>query len=376
MIDEVLLFIYGTAAAVILIAIVAFYYMPTLVGATQAQAEYAALRDAAPTLILAQDGKSVHVCVNSTAPQRVLIQRSGMWMDASNDCRINPSGSCVPGGHHQSWPLCRWYLGTYRPGDNITIILKTDRASVVKSYRIAAVAPSVKLSASDNAGSNVASGQNGTQGQSGGQAAAVTMTGTVYSTTVATVTTTVTSYGTTTITVTAPTTATVTYTVVIQDPSFTTTRTLTACASDSTTTSSTPWFPPVEMGRYGFQLLSATTITVTSYTTIYTTSYVTSTVTTTVWSTSTLTYTPTVTTTVTSLRPGVQVICYVCSTSTPSSTCSTTTLVTTTITTTITDGAGFAQPNTPNRGSSIDTFFLGLSAVAMMASSVMLVKKQ
>lgn len=372
MLDEVLLFVYGTAAAVILIAIVAYYYMPTLTGATQAQAEYAALRDAAPILTLAQDGRSVHVCINSTAPQKVLVQRFGMWIDAHKDCRINPGGSCVPGGH-QSWPFCRWYLGAYRPGDNLTIVLKTDRATVVKSYRIAAVAPSAKLSTSTG-------GTGGAQGQSGGHATTVTMTGTVYSTTVATVTTTVTSYGTTTVTVTAPTTATVTYTVVIQDPSFTTTRTLTTCvpswSTTSSTTSSTPWYPPIEMGRYGFQLLSATTSTVTSYTTIYTTSYVTSTVTTTVWSTSTLTYTPTVTTTVTNLRPGVQVICYVCSTSTPSMTCSTTTLVTTTSTTTIAGGSGSTQANTPNRGLSIDMFFLGLSAVVMMASSVMLVKKR
>ena len=380
MLDEVLLFVYGTAAAVILIAIVAYYYMPTLAGATQAQAEYVALRDAAPILILARDG-SVHVCINSTAPQRVLVQRSGMWIDAQKDCRINPGGNCVPGGR-QDWPFCRWYLGTYKPGDNITIIFKTDRASVVKSYRIAAIVPSAKLSAStgNTNGQNAAGGQSGAQGQSGGHATTVTMTGTVYSTTVATVTTTVTSYGTTTVTVTAPTTATVTYTVVIQDPSFTTTRTLTTCvpswSTTSSTTSSTPWYPPIEMGRYGFQLLSATTSTVTSYTTIYTTSYVTSTVTTTVWSTSTLTYTPTVTTTVTNLRPGVQVICYVCSTSTPSMTCSTTTLVTTTSTTTIAGGSGSTQANTPNRGLSIDMFFLGLSAVVMMASSVMLVKKQ
>jgi hypothetical protein len=151
MMDEVLLFIYGTLAAVILIAIVAYYYMPTLAGATQAQAEYAALRDAAPTLILAQDGRSVHICINSTAPQRALVQRSGMWMDAQKDCRINPGGNCVSGDHHQSWPFCRWYVGTYKPGDNITIILKTDRATVVKSYRIAAIVPSAKLSASTGA---------------------------------------------------------------------------------------------------------------------------------------------------------------------------------------------------------------------------------
>jgi hypothetical protein len=377
MIDEVLVFIYGTAAAVILIAMVAYYYMPTLVGATQAQAEYAALRDAALTLILAQDGKSVHVCINSTAPKRVHIQRAGVWMDAQRDCRIDPDGHCVSG---QGW-LCRWYLGAYRPGDNITIILKTDHASVVKSYRIGAIVPSARSGASNMGGQNGINGQNNAgqngAGQSGAQVATVTITGTVYSSTVATVTTTVTSYGVTTTTVTAPTTATVTYTVVVQDPSFTTTRTLTACKPDTTTTSSTSstrWFPPVELGRYGFQL--ATTSTVTSYTTIYTTSYVTSTVTTTVWSTVTSTYTPTTTITVTNLRPGVEVICYVCSTSTPSKTCSTTTLVTTTSSTTITGGSGLAQPNTPDRGLSTDTFFLVLSAVVMMASSVMLVKKQ
>ena len=139
MLDEVLLFVYGTAAAVLLIAIVAYYYMPTLAGATQAQAEYAALRDVSPILTLAQDGRSVHVCINSTAPQRVLVQRSGMWIDAQKDCRINPGGNCVPGDHHQSWLFCRWYLGTYRPGDSITVVLRGNRATVAKNYTVAAI---------------------------------------------------------------------------------------------------------------------------------------------------------------------------------------------------------------------------------------------
>jgi type II secretory pathway pseudopilin PulG len=138
MFEEVLLFIYGTAAAVILIAIAAYYYMPTLVAATQAQAEYAALRDAAPILILAQDGSRVHICINSTAPQRVLIQRSGMWMEAQKDCRINPGGNCVPGGH-QSWPFCRWYLGTYRPGDSAAVALRGNYATVAKNYTVVAI---------------------------------------------------------------------------------------------------------------------------------------------------------------------------------------------------------------------------------------------
>jgi len=142
MLDEVLLFVYGTAAAVILIAIVAHYYMPTLTGATQAQAEYAALRDAVPTLILARDGGSVYVCINSTAPQRVLVQRSGMWIDAQKDCRINPGGHCVSGqgaAHHQSWPFCRWYLGTYRPGDSIAVVLRGNHATVTKNYTVVAI---------------------------------------------------------------------------------------------------------------------------------------------------------------------------------------------------------------------------------------------
>lgn len=138
MIDEVLLFIYGTAAAVILIAIVAYYYMPTLVGATQAQAEYVALRDTAPTLILARDGKSVYVCINSTTPQRVRVQRSGIWMDAQKDCRINPGGNCVPGGQ-QDWPFCRWYLGAYRPGDSVAVVLRGNYATVAKNYTVAAI---------------------------------------------------------------------------------------------------------------------------------------------------------------------------------------------------------------------------------------------
>jgi hypothetical protein len=138
MLEEALLFVYGTAAAVILIAIVAHYYMPTLVGAAQAQAEYAALRDAAPTLILARDGKSVHICINSTAPQKVLTQRSGTWMDAPKDCRINPGGNCVPGGQ-QDWPFCRWYLGVYRPGDSVAVVLRGNHAAVVKNYTVAAI---------------------------------------------------------------------------------------------------------------------------------------------------------------------------------------------------------------------------------------------
>jgi hypothetical protein len=367
MFDEVLLFIYGLVVAGVLVAVAAYYYMPTLVGAAQAQAEYVALRDAAPTLILAQDGKGVHVCINSTAPQRVLVQKSGVWTDAHRDCRIGPSGQCVPA---HGAPFCRWYLGAYRPGDNVTIVLKTDRASVVKSYRIAAIVPSARLGASGGA----TGGQSGAGGQSGTQVVTVTMTGTVYSITTATVTTTATSHNTTTVTVTAP-AVTVTHTVIIYDPSFTTTRTVTACVSDTTTTT-TPRFPPIEFGRYGFQPLSATTSTVTSYTTIYTTSYVTTTVTTTVWTTSTVTYTPTATTTVTNLRPGVAVTCYICRTPTPTTTCNTATLVTTTSTTTIAGVPGPAQPNTSNRGLSIDAFFLGLSAVAIMVGSVTFAKKR
>jgi len=144
MIDEVLLFIYGTAAAVVLIAIAAYYYMPTLIDATQAQAEYAALRDIAPTLILAQDGKSVHICINSTAPQRVYIRKPGIWMDAQKDCHINPGGQCVPAagmshGAPSGWPFCRWYLGTYRPGDSVTIVLRGNYATVAKNYTVAAI---------------------------------------------------------------------------------------------------------------------------------------------------------------------------------------------------------------------------------------------
>jgi hypothetical protein len=138
MLDEVLLFIYGTAAATILIAVVAHYYMPTLIGAAQAQAEYAALRDAAPILILAQDNRSIHICINSTAPRRALVQRSGMWTDAQKDCRINLSGSCASGGH-QSWPFCRWYLGRYRPGDSVAVALRGEYAAVVKNYTVSAI---------------------------------------------------------------------------------------------------------------------------------------------------------------------------------------------------------------------------------------------
>jgi hypothetical protein len=135
MIDEVLVFIFGTAAAVILIAIVAYYYMPTLVGATQAQAEYAALRDAAPTLILAQDGKSVHVCINSTAPKRVHIKRAGIRIDAQKDCHISPDGRCVSG---QGW-LCRWYLGAYRLGDSVAVVLRGNHVVVAKNYTVVAI---------------------------------------------------------------------------------------------------------------------------------------------------------------------------------------------------------------------------------------------
>jgi hypothetical protein len=360
--------IYGAAVAAVLIAVVAYYYMPTLAGATQAQAEYAALRDAAPALVLSQDGKSVHICINSTAPQRVLVQKSGVWTDAHRDCRIDSGGRCVPAAHGGSF--CRWYLGRYEVGDNVTVVLKAGHASVVKSYRIAAIAPSAKLGVGGATG-----GLNAAGSQNGAQVVTVTMTGTVYSITTATVTTTATSHSTTTVTVTAP-AATVTHTVIIQDPSFTTTRTVAACVPDTTTTTTTPRLPPIEFGRHGFQPPSAATSTVASYTTIYTTSYVTSTATTTIWTTSTVTYTPTVTTTVTRLRPGVEVTCYICRTPTPTTTCRTTTLATTTSTTTIAGGSGFAQPNTPNRGSSIDALFLGLSAAAMMASSAMLAKKR
>lgn len=131
-----MLFIYGAAAAVILIAIVAHYYMPMLMAKTQSQAEYAALRDVAPILILAQDGKSVHICINSTAPQRVLVQRSGTWVEAQRNCRVSPDGRCVS---DQSAPLCRWYLGAYRPGDSLTVVLRGNYATVAKNYVVSAI---------------------------------------------------------------------------------------------------------------------------------------------------------------------------------------------------------------------------------------------
>jgi hypothetical protein len=142
MTDDVLLFVYATLAAVILIAIVAHYYMPTLVGATQAQAEYVALRDIAPTLILTQDSKGVYICINSTVPQRVQVQRHNIWMDAQKDCHINPGGQCVSGQgmvYHQNWPFCKWYLGTYRLGDSVTVVLRSDHAVVTKNYTVVAI---------------------------------------------------------------------------------------------------------------------------------------------------------------------------------------------------------------------------------------------
>jgi hypothetical protein len=392
MLDEVLLLIYGTAAAVILIVIVAHYYMPTLVGATQAQAEYVALRDAAPTLILAQNNKSVHICINSTAPQRVLIQRSDMWIDAQKDCRINPGGNCVPEGRaaNRTWPLCGWYLGTYKPGDNLTVALKTDRATVVKSYRVAVVSFPTQLYV-------VPYVQNVTETVT--VVATATMTGVVYHTTTVTVPETATVYRTYIEVVPATTTHTITYAVVIQDPSYTATHILLRCWN--------PYFGGSHQAagrecatpmRRGFQpptitITSTSTTTnsltttmtsyttVTSYTTSYVTSYVTSTVsTTTIWTRTTYTYTPTVTSTSTILWPGVVVHCYICPTHTPRTPwrCDTTTLVTTTRTVTTITGYGAhgsVQPAAREVPSG-DAFVLALSATTLMAGSVMLAKRR
>jgi hypothetical protein len=389
MFEEVSLFVYGMVAAVILIAIVAYFYLPTLVGATQAQAEYAALRDAAPTLILAQDNKSVYVCINSTAPQRVLIQRFNMWIDAQKDCHINPGGQCVPQQHHgdrQSWPFCRWFLGNYKPGDNITVVLKSDRATVVKSYRVAVVAFPTKLYV-------VPYVQNVTQTVTA--VATVTATGTVYNTVVSTVfvpgSTVYTTYYQL-----VPTYTTITATVVIQDPQYTSTITQWLCSN---------YVPQaagqvsIVQGRYGFQPPTVTVTstststntvtttmtsytTVTSYTTAYVTSYVTSTTTVTMPTYVWITYTTTMTTTVLSTVPGVWVICYVCLTNQQTRSCTTTTLVTTTRTiTTITNNAGFAQTasggeSSAGRRLTADAFAMALSAVVMMAGSVMLAKRR
>jgi hypothetical protein len=389
MFEEVPLFVYGVIAAVVLIAIVAHFYMPTLAGAAQAQAEYAALRDAAPTLILAQDGKSVHICINSTAPQRVLVQRFDMWIDAQKDCRISLSGRCVPEGRatNRTWPFCRWYLGTYKPGDNLTVVLKTDRATVIKSYRVAAISFPTQLYV-------VPYVQNVTETVT--VKATATVTGVVYHTTVVIVPETATVYRTYTELVPATTTRTITYTVIIQDPRYTATHYLLRCwglseRSPAGQACDTP-------ARYGFQLptititsTSTTTktltstatsyTTVTSYTTSYVTSYVTSIVsTTTIWTRVTHTYVPTVTTTTTSALPGVVVYCYVCPTYTTGKVlrCDTTTLATTTRTLTTITGYGAHSSVQPaaHGAPSRDTFVLALSAVALMAGSVTLARRR
>jgi len=120
------IFLYATAAAVALIGLVAHYYLPTTAAAAEAQAEYAALRGVSPILILAEDGGSVHVCINSSAPQKVYVWRD-TWVEAQGGC---PGGGCL---------RCRWYVGRFKPGDRVAILLRSPRAAVVKNYTVSAI---------------------------------------------------------------------------------------------------------------------------------------------------------------------------------------------------------------------------------------------
>ena len=141
--DEAVVFALSVLIAVALIAYVAHYVLPAFSDAAAKAAEYAALRDAAPVLILAANNKTVHVCLNSTAPLGVKVNKTGVWRDADRDCRINPAGHCVPGRGHglEKWPLCRWYLGRYKPGDAVEYIARGERVSVYKRYVVAVLTP-------------------------------------------------------------------------------------------------------------------------------------------------------------------------------------------------------------------------------------------
>jgi hypothetical protein len=136
--DEAVVFVLSVAVAASLIAAVGQYAIPAIAGAAGQEAEYAALRAVQPTLILASDGKTVHVCINSTLPASVLRRDGGGgWLQADRDCYIS-GGACAQGA---SGVFCAWYLGAYEVGDSVAFMLRGQHAAVVKNYTVAAMRP-------------------------------------------------------------------------------------------------------------------------------------------------------------------------------------------------------------------------------------------
>jgi len=156
--DEVVVFVLSVVVAVSLIMVVSQYVIPTIVRAAEQEAEYAALRAVSPTLILGDDNRTVHVCINSTLPASVLRwSAGGGWLQADRDCYIH-GGACTYGGmggkgsghgngigtghlRRVNGIFCAWYLGAYRVGDHIAFMLRGQYATVVKNYTVAAIRP-------------------------------------------------------------------------------------------------------------------------------------------------------------------------------------------------------------------------------------------
>ena len=135
--DEVVVFVLSAAVAASLILAVSQYVIPAIAGAAEQEAEYAALRAVPPTLILASDNETVHLCINSTLPASVSIWTGGGWVQAGRNCYIS-GGSCVQDG---GGLFCAWYLGAYKVGDRVAYMLGGRHAAVIKNYTVAAVRP-------------------------------------------------------------------------------------------------------------------------------------------------------------------------------------------------------------------------------------------
>ncbi|MCC6020812.1 MAG: hypothetical protein LM577_05540 [Thermoproteaceae archaeon] len=143
--EEVIILALSLPLALAVIAVVGHAVLPALAGAAATAAEYAELRDA-PVVLVSLGGRSVAVCVNSTAPRAALVHdcHGGLChaREARRGCRVNPGGLCAegePGGRaegRRGWPYCEWYLGRYRVGDVVAFELRGERARVFKNYTV------------------------------------------------------------------------------------------------------------------------------------------------------------------------------------------------------------------------------------------------
>ncbi|MEM3996115.1 MAG: hypothetical protein QXP31_03520 [Pyrobaculum sp.] len=137
--DAVLLFLVSVALAAALLT-VAYAASTALRDASLDVAEYVALRNVAPYLMLDADNETVHLCVNTTAP--VYYVRNGAVVRADNATMWRDRR----GRWHTSWGppdaervFCSRYLGPYRVGDSVAYLVVGGRVSLWRNYTVAAV---------------------------------------------------------------------------------------------------------------------------------------------------------------------------------------------------------------------------------------------